>query len=154
LAELGFNIYDPFHEKEKANFGSTDNGYEFLGCEILPGFIRPSKESRKRLLNRINIILQESIQYMSSPEILFSKNLSLVNTLSDISNVIMGWGNQYSFCNDREITQQMDNKINSILKNYFVAYNEAKNLLKKEPSAIRRLLGVHLLSDCKKVPII
>lgn len=155
LNSLGLTIYDPFICQEKAKAGETKNGIEFLGCEILPDVIRPAKKSQKKLLKKIDDILKDSSSLMSSPENLYSSKKSIIDTLSYISNVIKGWGNQYSFCNDKNVNGYLDKEICFKIKKYIHHFTKTKRrLILSDTKAIRRILGVHLLCDSNEAPII
>ena len=154
LENLGFSVYDPFEDEEKAHFGLIERGFEFLGCEILPGLIRPSKEARASILKRVEKILKESSSLMSDPAKIFAKRKSVIETLTDVSNVIMGWGSQYSFCNDFEVMKGLDREINTLLANYLQKYKKVRDVCREDLLTVRRLLGVRLLVDCKSNPII
>jgi hypothetical protein len=154
LKNLGLCAYDPFKNPKKAKFGNTRECFEFLGCEILPGFIRPTKKARKSLLKKIDEIIKESTKHMHIMKSHKYKNHSLIKTLTDISNLIMGWGNQYSFCNDMFVMKELDEAIDKRLKNYFQRFNEVKGKIQHEPINFRRLLGVQLLIDVQPKSII
>jgi hypothetical protein len=91
---------------------------------------------------------------MSSPKKIISAKRSFIETLTDISNLIIGWGNQYSFCNDMSSMKELDKKINEMLKAYFLKYKKATAIFKQNPESLRHLLGVRLLIDHNKNPII
>lgn len=154
LKDLGFYVYDPFEEKQKAHFGQTEKGFTFLGCEIFPGLIRPTNKTRANIIEKVKKMLAESSRLMSDPTKMCSKRKSVVDTLMDVSNVIMGWGNQYSFCNDFAIMEELDRKINELLAKYLQQYKRARDICKEDLLRVRRLLGVRLLVDCKSDPII
>ena len=125
LNGMGFSVYDPFVDNRKAHFGPTDQGIEFLGCEIIPGLIRPSKKARAVMLDKVEKILKENSQLLSDPSKVFAKGKSLIETLSYVSNVIMGWGNQYSFCNDFALMKELDRQIDVLIANYLQKYKKA-----------------------------
>lgn len=155
LKEHNLQAYHPLKNKDKAEIGKTEKGFEFLGCDIHPGLIRPSKKSRKRLLVKIEDLFKDSMQLMSKPKQLSFKRKSFIETLDDASNIIRGWGNQYSFCNDTSSFNSLDDKIDELIRNYAGHYKRAIEALKPEHQKNRRrLLGVHLLCDSKRTPII
>lgn len=81
--------------------------------------------------------------------------MSVVDTLKYVSNILKGWGNQYAFCNDKSVVGYLDKEICSKIKEYMTKIANAKRQLnKKSPKDIRRMLGVHLLSDSNSTPII
>jgi RNA-directed DNA polymerase len=149
-------IYDPNENKEKAEIGPTVNMFSFLGCDIRPGMIRPTKRSQKRLLKNIDEVFADSMKLMAKPEILIRKHAALSQTFLDISNIMKGWGNQYSFCNDIKLMESLDEKVDERISRYLSVYSKYKNLYAKrnENDNRRRLLGVHLLTDSKSEPII
>lgn len=152
LAKLGLSAYDPLQHSSKAECGETRKRFEFLGCDILPGFIRPSRTSRKRLLEKIVELFGNSARLMSSPQELSLKKMTVIETLTDVNNIIKGWGNEYSFCNDRAVMEYLDKKIDVLLKQYFARIRSAKKLLRQDPMEMRRLTGIHLLVDSKSEP--
>lgn len=155
LNEHGLKAYDPLVNKDKAEIGKTGKGFEFLGCNIHPGLIRPAKKSRNKLLINIKSIFKESIQLISNPITLYKKRKTFIETLDSASNIIRGWGNQYSFCNDVAITSALDEEIDKLLQEYIRYYENAKKMLRQDHNKnFRRLIGVHLLSDSKYDPII
>lgn len=155
LGKFGLRAYDPYSECEKAAAGRIEDGFEFLGCEIHPGIIRPSREAKKHLLNQIDRLLADSYSRMKESHGL-PHDLSLVGTLQDVHHRVMGWGNQYWFCNDRQNFTAMDVKIDSRIRKYLGRYTERRrNIdgLADMAKFQRRLLGVHLLSESKSNPI-
>ena len=155
----GFNLtaYDPLKDNGKAEHGEVKRGIEFLGCEIRPGEIRPNRKSKKRLLKSIEDILTKSMKAMHQPKHLVNKKLTLIETLTAASNVIEGWGNQYSFCNDPVGFQNLDGNIDDLISGYWKVYSKNQtrwNMINDRVSS-RRLLGVHVLEkDSKHDPII
>lgn len=156
LKKHNLDTYDPETEKDKAEMGEVRKGFEFLGCEIVPGFIMPNKKSRERLLLSIDEFFNKSIQLMSDPNKIYSERATVSETLIHVSNVLKGWGNQYSFCNNRQIFQSMDLKVDQKLKTYLTTYKEkAKQFVDNDfQKNRRRLIGVHLLEDSKYDPIL
>ena len=156
LSRLGLIAYDPAKNPEKAEAGEFKSGLQFLGCEIRPGFVRPSKGSRKRLLDSIEALFAKSASSMAEPHRLADAKLSLVETLRKANNVIKGWGNQYAFCNDRELMGALDSKINPLIDRYLDSYIKRRDGTDKANynKERRRLMGIHLLTDSKRDPII
>jgi len=156
LKQFKLDTYDPQTESEKAEMGEIRNGFEYLGCEIVPGLISPNKKSRKRLLSNIDQIFQRSIKLMSDPNKMYLERATVSETLLNVSNVLRGWGNQYSYCNNRQIIQNMDLQIDRRLEKYLAAYKRKKKELKDREflKNRRRLMGVHLLEDSKYDPIL
>ncbi|MDA2921106.1 hypothetical protein MYX76_16725 [Desulfobacterota bacterium AH_259_B03_O07] len=148
LRSLGLDAYDPVSNSDKAEIGKTENGINFLGCEIYEDIIRPNVQSRKRLLEKIDNIIRESQRLMKSPELCYKRRKSVIETLKSISNILEGWGNQYYYCNDEEIMNRLDSKVNKRIKKYLTSCREhIKSFGEKDRVNIRRILGVHLLQD-------
>jgi retron-type reverse transcriptase len=152
LAEHGLHAYIPATNSFKAAFGKVQDGFEFLGCQIIPGLIRPDEKARQRLLSKIEDILKESYTAMSSPEETVKEKKSFIQSLMDIHNTIKGWGNQYSFCNDQQMMENLDIKIYEIVGRYIHGYSERVKRLDYKNR--RRIFGVHCLTDSKHRPLL
>lgn len=156
LNKHGLTAYDPKEDHDKAEMGKTTSMFSFLGCEIKPGLIRPNRKSQKRLLDNIDELFKNSVTLMGNPNELVKKHRTVTETLNDVSNIMRGWGNQYSFCNDPALMRGIDAKVDKKIAAYLSHYAAAKTRFDKasELDNRRRLLGVHLLADSKKDPII
>ena len=68
----------------------------------------------------------------------------------------MGWGNQYSFCNSTDLFAGFDREIDNFIKAFASCYSALRKNLehKQDQDGARKLLGVHLLSESKKKPIL
>ena len=80
----------------------------------------------------------------------------MVETLSEVSNVVRGWGNQYAYCNNGQVLQQLDTEIDAKIEKYLSKYAAAWRGLNQSRmhEDRRRLLGVHLLADSNRKPIV
>jgi retron-type reverse transcriptase len=156
LARHDLTAYDPKLATEKAGMGEVRHGIEFLGCDIRPGMISPARRSRQRIIDAAKTALDKSLVLMDYPNQLVRADLTAVDTLGDVDNILKGWGNQYAFCNDREVLRMLDSKVNGLIENYWKAVTRryAKFVADKNLVDSRRLLGVHLLADSKFDPII
>ena len=103
LEKLGMDAYRPGKDQGKCEYGPTNKMFTFLGCDIRPGMIRPSRESKNRLLTSLKKEINTSKSKMDDPHKLVQYNLTFLDTLSHVSNTIRGWGGQYSFCNDHQL---------------------------------------------------
>lgn len=148
LSCFDLEVYDPITENPKAILSKSDNGINFLGCFITIDNISPSQESKDRLLNKIDNLINESSILMNDPISCYHKKRSFVDTLKSISNILEGWGNQYSYCNDLNSYIKLDTIINKQIFKYLQKYRNGINKVKKVPESKRRILGVHLLIDC------
>ena len=65
LTGMGLRAYDPGSEKAQA--GSVEDGFNFLGCTISPGLIQPTRSARQKVVSQINSILVEGSRSISAP---------------------------------------------------------------------------------------
>lgn len=155
LAEYGLEVYDPAKDKDKSEEGYGRNGFEFLGCNIVPGLINPNKKSRERLLSSIRDLFDKSIRSMSIPSQACQDRTSFADTLVMVSGILKGWGDHYAFCNNKDMMAMLDAKINEELSFYCNRYEQMKKLLgRKDRLNERRLMGVRLLTDSRQDPIL
>lgn len=152
----GLSAYHPKEDKDKAELGKTTGSFTFLGCDIRPGMIRPNKKSQHRLLANLDTVFSNSLSLMSNPERMVKKHRTVAETLNEVSNIMKGWGNQYSYCNDFNLMKDIDHAVDERISAYLSSYAKYKSDFEKNGQFInrRRLLGVHLLIDSKKSPII
>ena len=156
LAKLGLSVYDPYADNEKAKAGHVTSGLEFLGCSIRPGMISPSKAAKSRILSKVRDLRKSCERSMSHPAVDSDYRNGLSHSLSRISNILQGWGNQYAFCNDGVSIDQLDEAVNSeldkLLTVFAKRYRAARG--KDDLESFRKILGVQLLSNCNREPII
>ena len=156
LDHHGLRAYDPNETGGKADAGMVSKGFEFLGCDVRPGMITPNQESRHRLKMSVSATLESSAAEMRNPKKLAAKRRSVVETLSEVNNVVRGWGNQYAYCNNEQVLQQLDTQISAKIEKYLSKYAAARRGLGqgRRHEDRRRLLGIHLLVDSRKEPIV
>lgn len=152
LRRLGLRAYDPRTEVSKASHGDTARGFEFLGCEVTPGFLRPTGKARGKLLDRIDAKLDESRRAMREPSVLFQRKLSVAQTLSWLGEVVRAWGNQYSFCNGDQWFEELDRRIEKRILAYLA---DCRKLASRTPIVdrallLRRLVGIPLVAKRKR----
>lgn len=152
LKAKGLDVYTLEEKPTKAKSGHIDTGFDFLGVEIKGKNIRPNGDSRKRLLASIEAMMNETFN-QSYEKRLESKQRdnTLINVLSHVNNKVLGWGNQYSFCNEDAIWGDMDRRIDDLIRKYLGRYADHKSSF--DSKATRRILGVHLISESKKEQI-
>jgi len=154
LQNLGLDAYNPKDRSGKAMEGSTERRIEFLGCDISRGFIQPSKKAQARLLEKIRKLTRQSTRFFEKPYKVSSdyEKRSLAATLRMISNIVRAWGNQYSFCNADQVFAALDQDIDELMRKYIGTYATMRERFDK--SNQRRMLGVHLLVDSKRDPVL
>ncbi len=139
-------------EKSSKQAHDVSNGFEFLGIEISPGFVRPAKKARAKFLNSIDIQLDASktaIAGLRHGHKLDPK-LALIATLKRIDGMIDGWGKHYWFCNDRQLFRAVDAKILRAIGSYLGAYSDARSRLDEGKEHLP--LGLTELGEIERSP--
>ena len=137
---------------DKTHKGAIASGFEFLGIELAHGAIRPTRESRSRLVTSVREVFAESASAFrasrKSREI--PRSLSLIRTLYEASAIIYGWGRHYKFCNELNVFSQMDADLDNLLREYLGAYKSERSSADQRMQ--RNILGVPLLRDLVNNP--
>ncbi|MFN3828260.1 MAG: reverse transcriptase domain-containing protein [Micavibrio sp.] len=153
LKELGLDLHEKFDDADKAAKGNVASGIDFLGVRLHSGSIFPSKKARSKIKNEIKELFQESrLKNFRSSSLADSRDYTLVNTLKLAHNKLKGWGNQYSFCNNKNAFKDMDDALTEEIAEYFNSYYAQLRSLNEQEK--RKILGVHLLIDSKYDPIL
>jgi hypothetical protein len=144
LNEKGLEVYDPFEKGGKGEYGNIQIGFSFLGCDIKPGRISPSIKGVGKLKDKIQLRIHKSLNH--------DDGVPMADTLLAIRNTVQGWGNSYSFCNNKLLMAEIDKWIIKTTLNYHQEYS--KKIFKiEDPAKKVSLLGVKSLLDCKQEPI-
>ncbi len=155
LGKLGLSAYEPIPTGGKAAEGWTNRKWEFLGCEIFPGVIRPSRKSKTGLLERVDRIIDECSAAIRDPATVRRREASLAEALTDLDRLIQGWGNHYQFCNDdygtRALEAAVATRLDRLIEDCRSASSAPTGIAAKRNA--QRILGVHVLSDSKRNPI-
>jgi len=132
---------------DKTQRSDIAQGFVFLGVELQNGAVRPSRESRRRLVDNISEVLNDSVSAFRSYKKggAMPSRRSLLRTLTEVSGMVQGWGSHYSFCNERNVVGQMDRALDQMLRGYLGRYAAERKELDAE--GCRRLLGVPLLEE-------
>lgn len=152
LKHYGMEAYHPLFHEEKAEQGHINQDVlTFLGVEIHNGSVRPSKRNRGKLISSINEIANANTRRPPSREKKWSYNHSFLKFLMTTNNVVSGWGNQYYFCNDQNIMNEIDQKIDKMIMATSQRFRQMFDGL--DSLERRRLIGVKSIHDCKVDPI-
>lgn len=154
LDQFSLTAYDPLMRPDKAERGHVDEeGMTFLGVEINNRSVRPSKKNRGKLLESVKEIIDEHTNKIPHEDYVKSWNYekSFLRCLFTVNAVVAGWGNQYYFCNDRKIMNDLDEKISALLANGYKKFRSMWGGLGY--LGRRRLMGVRSLHDCKFEPL-
>jgi RNA-directed DNA polymerase len=132
---------------DKTQRSDIAQGFVFLGVEFQNGAVRPSRESRRRLVGNISEVFNDSVSAFRSYKKggAMPPRRSLLRTLTEVSGMVQGWGSHYSFCNERNVVGQMDRALDQMLRGYLGRYAAERKELDAE--GCRRLLGVPLLEE-------
>lgn len=150
LSEYEMVAYQPTDNPEKAEEGSVDQSFDFLGYQVSPGLIMPSKSARLRIDSRVRDILSNAKGDLKRVAAGGSDNLPKYrysHTLKYLNDVIKGWAYAFQFTTSPQCMQEIDKKIDNHLSrfNSFVSALVAKADRKSK----RRIMGVFLLEDRK-----
>lgn len=154
LSKYGLSAHEPKPGSNKASAGLIRDGFEFLGCRIVPGLISPNQKSRQRLLESIRSRFEQSKVYIQRcAHLKHSRNdLSFSRTMFDVNNSLFSWGNQYSFCNDRISIAALQKDVNALVYDYLAFFRAT--IRTTEERRLFRALGMHLLCESKFAPIL
>ncbi|WP_241077704.1 reverse transcriptase domain-containing protein [Phytopseudomonas seleniipraecipitans] len=147
LGKIGLDAYDPRTDKAKASRGTTDTGFDFLGCNVSPGLVQPSEATRKRFKIKLDAefaTASHALRYNAKHRDGDGK-YSYSSALYRIDRIILGWGKAFTFCNSSQAMKALDDFVSKKL----MALETEKNaiLAKSDSEARRRVLGVRLLTD-------
>ena len=153
LGSLGLTAYDPRDLGGKAVCGEIDTGFEFLGCDVRPGLIQPSRSSRNHIRERIRDIVEGCRQRMNT--VAGARRLDvggLAQALCEVNNVARGWAHSHSFCNGQDVVATLEGFIDEQITEMIEMYKTRSQNASRE---IRwRLLGVQALTDVEREPIV
>lgn len=153
LGKLGLKAYNPFDpaDVKKAEHGRSSHGFNFLGCEIMPTSVRPSKEKQQELIESVKTLYDNCIKSMKDPQAAVdsaNQILSFAGTALAASRTVRGWGNSYAFCSDDRLMMSLDIELDKQLIDFRKRFTQATATF--SPAMRRRALGVFALSDCRK----
>ena len=154
LCGLGMTAYSPDENSEKSRFGSITGGFDFLGCSVRTNGVAPSKKTRMKLLDDVRHTLSTGSltveTYASAGEARWAGE-AFAQTICRVDRKIRGWGDAFSFSNDRLSFDQMDRIIDGLLLEFKGRANQA--IKKASQDGKRRALGVALLKDTPRVTV-
>lgn len=141
-------------EKTSKGGFSIDEGFDFLGINICPGAVRPSSKAQAKLIRSVQSTFDNSLKAMRAikhgqP---FDRANSLTNTLKRVDGIVDGWGKHYWFCNDLQSFENLDNKINDLIRRFLGEYSCVRNEVAVENR--RYILGVSQLRHIPRDPFV
>jgi RNA-directed DNA polymerase len=154
LGEFGLAAYDPFADSSKAEAGEIRSGFNFLGCQVSPGLVQPSRVARANIVAQCISIVAEgnrSLRLAAQTEGLHLPKQRYVQTLSRLDRTLRGWGHAFAFCTGRQTFEHIDREVDGMVKRF--REFAARLAWAQAPEVQRRVLGVHLLADTRVRPL-
>jgi hypothetical protein len=126
--------------------------FDYLGIEFTSAGLRPSKKSRRSILNRCQEVAAQSLvgikRANSASE--FDAQMNIPKTLNRISGMAKGWSHHYSFCNDIQTIRSVDEAIGQLFLGYI---DKSQKLAQgKKPDLAAAILGYRGMSEVKFSP--
>lgn len=125
LAGLGMELSP---EKSSKGPEPVSCGFEFLGIEVCPGLIRPSRKAQRTLMAKVDAIIEDGkralVQLRSDKRI--ERDMSFLSVMRRVDGTINGWGKHYWFCNDRALFHGLDERIWARVQGYLGCYSEVR----------------------------
>ncbi len=153
LGQLGMVAYGLDENPEKSKLGCITDGFDFLGCSVRTNGVVPSKKSRRKLLDDVQKVLSTGAQaveaHASSGEARRAGE-AFAQVLCRVDRMVRGWGDAFSFSDNRLPFGQMDREIDRQLLEFKGRANQA--IKKASQDGKRRALGVALLKDTPRIP--
>jgi RNA-directed DNA polymerase len=149
LSDIGLSCHDPFDRsvsKQKAQHGSSDQLFIFLGYELNREIRRPSPKAQSDLISNVQRHLDDSkidIQNQINRKPNTYPNKKYIQTLFLIDKIVLGWGHAFSYSS--ESFSKIDSEINKRLLKFNDWFKNTSSTLNGDLK--RRILGVSLLKD-------
>lgn len=139
-------------EKSSTRAQSVNAGFMFLGIEIMPGIIRPSKKARDKFIASVTAEFSKSQKIYENVDKseAVQKTQSLIATLKRVDGMIDGWGKHYWFCNDHTTFANLDQKLGDMIGTFLGSYASARDKLGTKYR--RSLLGIVELTSMARNP--
>jgi RNA-directed DNA polymerase len=147
LGQFGLTCYEP-GVHGKAEIGKCDAGFEFLGCHIRLGRVRPGRRTQRELFKKVREQFDQSLRHVGQPDKAWEREVSFVDTLSRVNRMITGWANTYAFCSDDSLFASMDQEIGKAVTAFERRYRRAAAAA--GVNDVRDLLGVGRIARAHK----
>lgn len=138
--------------KSDASAIPIERGMSFLGIQICPGIIRPDGAARRRLLERVDADLHDSLRAMRSLKNggLMDQQQALIFALRRVEGRLNGWRKHYWFCNDREFFGNLNKSLDGRIQAYLGQYRDLRAEMTDDRQ--RQLLGLTDLRLSDRAP--
>ena len=148
MKAMGLDVYDPELGGDKAGMGLVSYGFTFLGCHIVGQNVSASKKACEKILSGVRDTVRKgnrSIEKIIKRGETRRTEAAIAQTLTLLDEKIRGWGDAFSFTNNRLPLERLDSKINEeIVKFVGKNYRRINSLSSFEQ---QRAMGVTLLKD-------
>lgn len=121
LVNLGFDLYEPDKNNNKAETGKCSNGINFLGCTLQKNRCVPSAQSIKNLKKEVKEIFDISLKHIREylqKDADLHKFYTKSYVVDKIGKKYYGWVKSFSFCTERNIFTQLDDFMSKNLAQY------------------------------------
>jgi RNA-directed DNA polymerase len=149
LKKLDMSVYFPHNRPDKAFFGPFSEGFEFLGYRLVSGIYPPAKKSKKRIIEKIKVELNEGFRHILRA--LNGNNAGgkplqcYAQTLVAVDSLVRAWSGSYSASRCLKTAGEIDDEINGLISD-FIAFYRAK-VSGRLVTERRRALGIHVVVD-------
>lgn len=153
LQSFGLTCHDPFSSSsspDKAERGTVEEGFVFLGYDLRPGLLQPSRRAREKLLKKTRECLAvgrssicEAKKTCSTEE----NRQRYTQTLALLDKIVRGWGDAFAYGNASSTMEELDRTIDQEIEGFRRWFS--RQIAGQDWKVRRRLGGVCLLSDIR-----
>lgn len=153
LQSFGLACHDPFSSsssREKAESGRIEAGFVFLGYDLRPGLLQPSRRARDKLLKKVRECLsvgRSSIREANKASNMEENRQRYAQTQTLLDKIVRGWGDAFAYGNAPSTTENLDLLINQEIEDFRNWFS--RQIASEDWKVRRRLGGISLLSDIK-----
>jgi hypothetical protein len=148
LATMEMSVYKPEDRPDKAFFGKFDDGFDFLGYQLLPGTYPPTHKNRRRILKSIEEEFNQGRAHIlrALHRNTDGKTLQFyAQTLVAVDRLLRAWSGSFGASHCITTATQIDDAINEQISGFIAFYQQ--NVAGRAKVERRRVLGVHALVD-------
>lgn len=138
LASLGLSVYDPVSDPAKAEIGRYESSLTFLGCDISPGIVQPSKANRAKLLG--NLRTEFGLGLLALDTSAANSELTqrrYAQTIKRADDIVKGWSLAFIFCTGKHSLRQLDR---AITREFNKFNREARRIIGSTSGELRKNL--------------
>lgn len=151
LAQMGMDVYElndaDATAKGKVHAGNIFNGTDFLGYKISGRSRQPSGASCKKLLEKLDRVVNDAKRgmYTSTRETPSESSLRYHQAGVALNRITWGWSQSFKYSTARDVFKSLDVEID---KRLLALSDAARHIAGNcDPTIRRRVSGVHLLAD-------